>query len=590
MTYSRSRYAGRLLCLLLVLVLSLSVLAPPASAAAARRYVGGWIPYWSTTEAVASFKANADLFADVSPFWHSLTSDTVISDQETATDRSVVLSAARAAGVRVVPAVTDGTGKGNLAAAIADPSRRSTIVQTFLNLVASRGYDGIDLDLEGFAYTDGKATWATTRPNWVAFVAELGARLHERGKVLFATIPPTYDSTRSASSGYWVYDYAGIAPHVDRVRIMAYDYSVGSPGPIAPYNWVQRIAKYAVTQVPSGKVILGIPTYGRDWVTSVRGACPAGTKVERQSLTASRAWQLASQQRVAVQWDATARERTFTYTQTAADPRTSCTITRRVYFSDASAVTERSRLVDSYLLGGVAFWSIGGEDANQWGLLRILASNPWDPRVAPLEQLQGFVKQAYRDVLGREADAAGLNWWTGQLRSGALDRSGLMRRLVVSHEGATRAATDMYSEILGRASDPAGLAIWVARISGQAVGLKDARARFWASPERQARSGSVGQWVNDLYRTELGRPADPAGLAHWSQVARAQGFLAAASGVLGSREWSEGQVTGLYRSMLGRSPDPAGLSHWVGQLMRSDLSNITIRIGASAEYFAHANK
>lgn len=561
------------------------VLAPPGDAAP-RRLVGGWIPYWATASALQSFKANADLFGDVSPFWHSLTSDTTVSDQETSADRALVISAARAAGVPVVPAVTDGTGTRNLAAALADPARRATVVQTLVSLVASRGYDGLDLDLEGFAYSDGRATWAATRPNWVSFVADLGAQLHARGKVLFATIPPTYDSNRGSRSGYWVYDYAGIAPHVDKVRIMAYDYSVSSPGPIAPYAWVKQIAAYAVTQVPSGKVVLGIPTYGRDWVTAVTGTCPAGTDVSRASLTASAAWQLAAAKGASVQWDAAARERTFTYANTFEDPGTSCTVARKVYFSDASAVIERSRLLDTYLLGGVAFWSVGDEDAQQWALLRIMAANPWDPRVAPLEDLKAFVSRGYRDVLGREADPGGLQGWTDALRSGAISRTGFMYGLIYSPEGASRTAAALYSGILGRAPDPGGLSGWASAIAQQRVKVKDARVGFWVSPERLAKSGPLQRWIMDIYSVELGRAADPGGLAYWTQVGQTQGALAVARGVIGSQEWAQRQVGLQYQLMLQRTADPGGLAGWTSVLLQSDLPIVQASLGGSDEYFA----
>ncbi len=357
------------------LVAGISIIAgPPASDAATRRLVSGWIPYWATAAGVASFNANADLFADVSPFWHSLTSDTTVSDQATAANRAAVQDAARAKGVPVVAAVTDGTGKGKLAAALASPARRATVVQTLVNLTVSRGYNGLDLDLEGFAYSDGRATWASTRPNWVAFVKQLGAALHARGKVLHATIPPTYDSNRGNASGYWVYDYAGIAPHVDRVRIMAYDYSVGSPGPIAPYSWVQRIVTYAKTQVPAGKLVLGIPSYGRDWPTSISGTCPAGTETARRSLTSKAAWQVAAQKGAAVRWDAAARERTFTYSDRFADATTSCTVARTVWFSDAAAISDRTKLAYGSRFASVALWTVGGEDAQTWGGLRSIAN------------------------------------------------------------------------------------------------------------------------------------------------------------------------------------------------------------------------
>ena len=33
--------------------------------------MSGWLPYWTTAESVNSFVANADLFSDISPFWHN---------------------------------------------------------------------------------------------------------------------------------------------------------------------------------------------------------------------------------------------------------------------------------------------------------------------------------------------------------------------------------------------------------------------------------------------------------------------------------------------------------------------------------------
>ena len=50
---------------------------------------------------------------------------------------------------------------------------------------------------------------------------------------------------------------------------MTYDYSTSKAGPISPFAWVAKVAAFAVTQVPSGKIQIGVPNYGRDWVTAV---------------------------------------------------------------------------------------------------------------------------------------------------------------------------------------------------------------------------------------------------------------------------------------------------------------------------------
>ena len=56
--------------------------------------------------------------------------------------------------------------------------------------------------------------------------ASSAQRLHADGRTLTVSVPPVYDGGQTDDSGYWVYDYGGIAPLVDTIRIMAYDYSI----------------------------------------------------------------------------------------------------------------------------------------------------------------------------------------------------------------------------------------------------------------------------------------------------------------------------------------------------------------------------
>ena len=93
----------------------------------------------------------------------------------------------------MLPTITDGSGKlvmatrswptppvGHSTSPTSSPSRRTPEV------------DGIDLDYEGFAFSDGHDSWASTQPVWRAFVTELAAALHANGKLLSVTIPPTW--------------------------------------------------------------------------------------------------------------------------------------------------------------------------------------------------------------------------------------------------------------------------------------------------------------------------------------------------------------------------------------------------------------
>ncbi len=373
-------------------------LVPAHAAQEPRRYLSGWLPYWSTQTSTTSFTTNSDLFSDISPFWHDARWDgskVYIHDHLTSTAMTAALASLRGKGVKILPSITDGTGKGRMAATLDAPAKRAAHIQDIVDLVLRNGYDGIDLDYETFAYTDGSSTWKDTKPDWTAFVNELSAALHAQGKLLSVTVPP-----QGASPGdYWVYNYGGIAGAVDVLRIMAYDYSVGSPGPIAPLPWVQKVAAAAVTMVPKSKVQLGIPVYGRNWYTGKTGTCPVGQEINdgSYSMTSGNALASLAEDGVApsqITRDATSGELTVSYSityqgLTAKGKKTDCTVSRKAYFADATSVADRVRVARSLGLAGAALWTIGGESADQWPALRkavgTVKDDPGAPRTATVK-------------------------------------------------------------------------------------------------------------------------------------------------------------------------------------------------------------
>ena len=60
-------------------------------------------------------------------------------------------------------AIVDAMPAGGMAAVLADPASRAAHVATIGDLAAANGFDGIDIDYEKFAFSDGSSTWATTR-------------------------------------------------------------------------------------------------------------------------------------------------------------------------------------------------------------------------------------------------------------------------------------------------------------------------------------------------------------------------------------------------------------------------------------------
>ena len=146
----------------------------PVSAAtpAPRPIVTGWMPYWDTTDALNSVLANSDLIDDVSPFWYSARGNSpsiTIASQIGSTTAANATAAMHAQGIRVLPSITDGSGRLDMSAQMSTSSGRAHMVGEIVSLVTSKGYDGVDLEWEGFAFNDGQSPWPTTRVRWAAF-------------------------------------------------------------------------------------------------------------------------------------------------------------------------------------------------------------------------------------------------------------------------------------------------------------------------------------------------------------------------------------------------------------------------------------
>jgi spore germination protein YaaH len=257
-----------------------------------------------------------------------------------------------------------------MAEILADPGSRSAHVEALLAFADEGDYDGLDLDYEQFAFADPRRTWETTRPNWVAFVDELADGLHADGRTLTVSIPPIYDAGTTSSSGFWVYDYASIAPLVDRIRIMAYDFSVNEAGPIAPLSFVERAIEGALeaTDAPD-KLVLGIPAYGRNWPVFVDGDCPESELQGITSITTRTVDDLIARRGATPAFDETTGEAFFEYDLEVTDGERTCTETRQVHYVDARGIRMRMDLAREYQLDGVALWALGFEDDEVWAAI-----------------------------------------------------------------------------------------------------------------------------------------------------------------------------------------------------------------------------
>ena len=385
------------LSILLASLLLISPLQQVQSAEAAnppRKILTGWLPYYSMKTYLPAVLNNADLIKEIMPFWYTLKYDgkakkAVVTDVYKTANPSVPiaepLAALRNAGMAIIPTISDGTDELVLANLLAKPVSRKQVVDAIVATVASQNYDGIDLDFEGFAFIDPNTTWKTTAPNWVLFIKELSAALHAQKKILSITTPYLFNPAE-AQKGYFVYAWAQIAPFIDRLRIMTYDYSTSRPGPIGPIAWTEKTVKYAISIMPASKVYLGLPGYGKDWVTKVEGVCPSNlAKIITPSAKAGTflmrdAASIAATYGAVPTYNETFAEVTFSYKrdyagQTSSGLSTTCTASRTAWHQNAQSFSLRAQLVAKYQLGGVAQWVIGQEEPLAMVAIRDVATS-----------------------------------------------------------------------------------------------------------------------------------------------------------------------------------------------------------------------
>lgn len=341
--------------ILTTLLISLTLLGVPAAVSATE--LTGWLPYWDSQNSVNSVLVNKNQFKTVSPFWHSTTNTSsgvkITTHSLNWSTRNQIRETLQTSGVKILPSITDGTGKNKMAATLADVNKRNVLINDIVNLVNSNQYDGVDLDFETFAFTDIQTTWATTQNHWVAFIITLSAQLKSFNKLLSVAVPPQF----GAKSGYWVYDYKRIAPYIDRLAIMAYDYSWSTAGPVGgPYSWVERILTYAKTVVPAHKIYLGTPAYGRDWVTGMKGTNCVKSSTKTITIRAST---------LGGQWqrDSASGELFNTYKVKEGN----CTVTRQRWMPDATTIATRRAMASAAGVAGVAMWYLGSEKPGTYG-------------------------------------------------------------------------------------------------------------------------------------------------------------------------------------------------------------------------------
>lgn len=251
----------------------------------------------------------------------------------------------------VITNIEDGQFSTELATTVlSDEALVNRLLDEAIAIMDEKGYLGLDFDLEYL----GKEN----RERYNQLMRKAKVRLDERGYFLSSALAP---KVRADQPGrlYEGHDYQAHGESADFIFIMTYEsgWTGGPPLPVAPLNEVRRVLEYAVTEMPSDKIMMGIPLYGYDWTLPY---VPGETRAK--ALSMEEANELAAKYNVAIQFDSVAQSPFFSYVNEGGKEHI-------VWFEDARSIQAKFDLVKELGLRGFYYWVLGRKFPQNWLLI-----------------------------------------------------------------------------------------------------------------------------------------------------------------------------------------------------------------------------
>ena len=285
-----------------------------------------------------------------------------VSELGRQTDFAAYIDTAHRAGAKVwvtavsfTPEVSD--------ALIHTPGAADAFIEKLIAVCRDWGADGVNLDFENMN--------PEHRYDYNAFAARITEALHGHGLIVSAdvTVPLGYEDP----DNWWqCYDRAGLAEAVDYVAVMAYDQHIESnnPGPVGGLDWVEEKIRLTLAEVPSDKLLLGVPFYARDFRVLSDGTTKTASvyRIQVEAMLSEGRYTSGSTEIVIDTWhikDQREPDSGILYLEFTDTEGT----LHRIWYDDEISLAARASLADKYHLAGVAAWQMGFGRDSYWDAL-----------------------------------------------------------------------------------------------------------------------------------------------------------------------------------------------------------------------------
>lgn len=231
---------------------------------------------------------------------------------------------------------------------LTDNNLQNTLINNILNILNSKNYKGLNIDFE-YIYPEDKELYND-------FLKKIQPILNQNNYILITALAPKTSANQSGLL-YEAHDYEQHGQIANRVILMTYEwgYAYSEPMAISPINKVEKVLNYATTEIPSTKILMGIPNYGYNWkIPFIKG-------IRATSISNVDAINTARDNKVNINYDNTSQAPYFNYMKDNQE--------HQVWFEDARSITSKLLLAKQYNLAGVSYWTIDKLFPQNWLIL-----------------------------------------------------------------------------------------------------------------------------------------------------------------------------------------------------------------------------